>query len=289
MAASRLRDLLMRGSAALRQGGIETPELDAALLLGHLIGLDRATLYAHMLNEAPPGVPDAFDALIERRLRREPVAYLTGTKEFMGLAFTVNDAVLVPRPETELLVEWAQQWLDAHSGAARVVDVGTGSGSMAISLASTMPSVRIFASDISRKALAVARMNARQHNIAGRVACVCGDLISWLGRPVEMILANLPYLTDAQTNAADLRTEPRDALAGGGGDGFGLYRALIPQIPARLLPGGAFAFEIDPSQAEIAAALCDTTFPSAVIATHRDLAGLARFVTVETRLAKCTT
>ncbi len=285
MTAPRLRDLLTSGASWLRGAGIETPELDAALLLGCLIGLDRAALYAHIVDEAPPGVLAAFDALIERRLRREPVAYLTGMKEFMGLMFTVNDAVLVPRPETELLVEWAARWLGTRADRARIVDVGTGSGTIAVTLTSMMPSVHVVASDISQKALTVARMNARQHGVAGRVACVCGDLVSWLGQPVAMILANLPYLTDTQTNAADLRAEPRGALAGGGGDGFNLYRTLIPQVPARLLPGGAFAFEIDPSQAEIAVALCDATFSSAVIAVHHDLAGFARFITVETSLS----
>ncbi len=285
MTAPRLRDLLTSGASRLRGAGIETPELDAALLLGHLIGVDRAALYAHILDEAPPGVVVAFDALIERRLRREPVAYLTGAKEFMSLTFTVNDAVLVPRPETEWLVEWAARRLGTSTDRVRIVDVGTGSGAIAIALASMMPSVHVVASDISQEALTVARMNARQHGVAGRVACVCGDLVSWLGQPVAMILANLPYLTDAQTNAADLRAEPRDALAGGGEDGFCLYHSLIPQIPARLLPGGAFAFEIDPSQAEMATALCDATFSSAVIAVHHDLAGLARFVTVETSLS----
>jgi len=279
--APRLRDLMARGAAALRYGGIETPELDAALLLGHLIGLDRAALYARILDEVPPGVLAAFDTLIERRLRREPVAYLTGTKAFMGLTFTVNDAVLVPRPETELLVEWAARRLGTRTDSARIVEVGTGSGAIAVSLATMMPHARLFASDKSLKALSVARLNARQHGVVGRVACVCGDLVSWLGQPVEMILANLPYLTDKQANAADLRAEPRGALTGGGGDGFGLYRTLIPQVSARLLPGGVFAFEIDPSQVDIAVALCDATFPLAMIAVHCDLAGLARFITVE--------
>jgi len=283
--APRLRDLMARGAAALRYGGIETPELDAALLLGHLIGLDRAALYARILDEVSPGVLAAFDTLIERRLRREPVAYLTSTKAFMGLTFTVNDAVLVPRPETELLVEWAARRLGTRTDSARIVEVGTGSGAIAVSLATMMPHGRLFASDKSLKALSVARLNARQHGVVGRVACVCGDLISWLGQPVEMILANLPYLTDKQANAADLRAEPRGALTGGGRDGFGLYRTLIPQVPARLLPGGVFAFEIDPSQADIAVALCDATFPLAMIAVHCDLAGLARFITVETRFA----
>jgi release factor glutamine methyltransferase len=282
MPAPRLRDLLARGADLLRQRGIETPELDAALLLGHLLGRARASLYAHILDDAPPGISAAFDTLIERRLRGEPVAYLTGTKEFMGLAFAVNAAVLVPRPETELLVEWAARWLAARPNAVRVVDVGTGSGVIAVSLASIATHARVIASDISREALAVARSNARRQRVAGRVAFVCGDLLVWLGQPVAMILANLPYLTDAQTNAADLRAEPRGALAGGGGDGFALYRALIPQVSERLASGGAYAFEIDPSQSAIATACCAKMFPAASVIVHHDLAGLARFVTVET-------
>jgi release factor glutamine methyltransferase len=282
MTALRLRDLFTSGAARLRNAGIETPELDAALLLGYLLGLDRAALYGHMLDAAPTGVPDAFDALIERRLCREPVAYLTGTKEFMGLTFAVSPSVLVPRPETELLVEWAMQRVATRGGSTRVVDVGTGSGAIAVALTAMALSARLIASDISLEALAIARENAVRHGVEGRVAFVRGDLLSWLGQPVEMIVANLPYLTDAQTDDAGLRAEPRGALAGGGDDGFALYRALIPQVPARLTPGRAFAFEIDPAQAEIAAALCKTVFPMAAIAVHADLAGHARFVTVET-------
>ncbi len=266
----------------LRQGGIETPELDAALLLGHLLGFGRAALYTRLLDPAPPDVAPAFDALIERRLRLESVAYLIGKKEFMGLPFAVNPAVLVPRPETELLVEWAQRWLDAHPRPARVVDIGTGSGAIAVALASTRSQAHIFASDVSLKALFVARSNAQRNDVAERVAFVCGDLASWLGQPVEIILANLPYLTDAQTDAPDISMEPRDALVGGGGDGFDRYRILIPQVPTRLVAGGAFAFEIDPSQATIARALCEATFALASVAAHPDLAGLPRFVTVET-------
>ncbi len=273
---------MARGVARLRQSGIATPELDAALLLGHLLGLGRAALYTWLLDPAPPDVSLAFDALIERRLRLESVAYLIGQKEFMGLPFAVNHAVLVPRPETELLVEWAQRWLDAHTRPARVVDIGTGSGAIAVALASTRPQAHIFASDISLNALSVARSNAQRNHVVERVAFICGDLSSWLGQPVEIILANLPYLTDAQTDAPDISMEPHGALAGGGGDGFDLYRILIPQVPQRLVAGGAFAFEIDPSQATVARALCEATFASASVAVHLDLAGLSRFVTVET-------
>lgn len=281
MTSPRVRDLLMRGTARLREGGIETPALDAALLLGHLLGLDRAALYARMLDDVPSDLSAAFDALVARRLGHEPVAYLTGTKEFMGLPLTINAAVLVPRPETELLVEWGERWLGARQTRARVVDVGTGSGAIAVALASRVPHIRVVASDISLLALEVARDNARRYAVAGRVAFVRGDLLSWLGRSVDLILANLPYLTDAQAEASDLHMEPRAALAGEGADGFDLYRALIPQIALHLAPGGAFAFEIDPAQMVTAMTLCRESFPSASLAARHDLAGLARFVTVE--------
>lgn len=280
--APRVRDLLARGAVSLRHAEIDTPELDAAVLLAHLLGINRAALYARALDPVPVAVTDAYKALVDRRMRGAPVAYLTGTKEFMGLAFAVSPAVLVPRPETELLAGWAIAWLAARAGPTVAVDVGTGSGAVAVSIAKFSPNARVIASDISQEALTVARMNARKHAVAGDVRFVCGDLLRWLGRPVDLILANLPYLTDRQADAAELAAEPRNALAGGDADGFALYRALLPRAETRLTSGGAIAFEIDPLQATTAFALCQSIFPSARISMHRDLAGMARFVTVET-------
>lgn len=281
-AVPRVRDLLARGTASLRRAGIDTPELDAAVLLAHHLGTNRAALYARALDAVPPETDDAYTSLLERRARGVPVAYLTGTKEFMGLAFTVSPAVLVPRPETELLAEWAIAWLATRSNRATVVDVGTGSGAIAVSVATFAPAATVLASDISLSALRVARANASAHAVAHRLRFVCGDLLWWLAAPVDLIIANLPYLTDDQASAPELAAEPRTALAGGGTDGFARYRALLPQAKERLTSGGALAFEIDPLQAATATALCATIFPSARISVHRDLAGMARFVTVET-------
>ena len=190
---------------------------------------------------------------LAERARGVPVAYLTGAKEFMGLPFAVTPAVLVPRPETELLVEWALSWLATHPDRSTVVEVGTGSGAIAVSIAASgYQACEVVASDISREALSVARRNARMHGVTDRMHFVCGDLLAWLGRPVDLLLANLPYLTDEQADSPELVAEPRIALAGGDRDGFGLYRALLAQAVNRLTRGGALAFEIDPSQTDIA-------------------------------------
>jgi release factor glutamine methyltransferase len=281
-AAPRVRDLLARGAAQLRAAGSETPALDAAVLLAHLLGVNRATLYARALDPTPPEAHDAFAAILAQRARGVPVAYLAGTKEFMGLSFAVTPAVLVPRPETELLVEWAVAWLAANPDRTTVIEVGTGSGAIGVSIAKLTLSARVVATDISREALSVARQNAQTHEGIARIHFVCGDLLTWLGRPADLILANLPYLTDDQSNAPELTAEPRIALAGGDADGFGLYRALLTQAVDRLMPGGALAFEIDPSQAEIACRCCTADFPAGIVTVHPDLAGLARFVTVAT-------
>ena len=280
-APATLRALAARGATRLRAAGIASADLDAALLLAHLLGITRAALYARTADPPPEGVVAAFDALLTRRVAGEPVAYLIGHKEFFGREFAVSPAVLVPRPETELLVSWAIAWLRARLLPARVVDVGTGSGAIAVTVARAVPTARVVASDISLEALRVARGNARKQGIAARIGFVRGDLLAWLGQPADLVLANLPYLTDAQMDEPSIAAEPRLALDGGDADGLACYRRLIPQTAARLMPGGAFAFEIDPAQAATALLLCTAAFPAARVAVHNDLAGHARLVTVE--------
>lgn len=265
--------------AALRSEG-ETPDLDASVLLAHAAGLTRSALYARLPDAAPAAAASAYESLVAGREGGVPVAYIVGEREFLGLPFAVSPATLVPRPETELLVEWAVAWCAAHPQARLAVDVGTGSGAVAVGLAHLVPALTVIACDLSQEALGVAATNAARH-AGGRVRFVRGDLLAWLGRPVPLVLANLPYLTDRQSDSPELAAEPRLALAGGDGDGFALYRRLIPQAAARLAPGGAFAFEIDPAQAAVARETC-AAFPASVITVHRDYAALPRFVTVET-------
>jgi release factor glutamine methyltransferase len=266
---------LAEGRARLARAGADGAPLDAALLLGQVVGLDRAGLLARP--ERPVSEPEwtAFASLLARRAAGEPVAYLTGRREFFGLDFAVDARVLVPRPETEHLVELALAHLGAGPAEARLaVDVGTGSGAIAVSLAHARPALTVIASDVSRAALAVARRNAERHGVAGRVRLVGGSLLDWLGRPVDLIAANLPYLRPDQAHAG-IDHEPALALYAGP-DGFDLYRRLLDQTPPLLRPGGLLLAEIDPAQRDVALAEAARVAPDWPAAVHLDYAGNPR-------------
>lgn len=278
--ADSLRDASMRLQAA----GFESSRLDAEVLLRHLLGLDRAKFLANLRDPLPEGADDRLGSLLTRRCAGESVAYITGSKEFMGLSFSVGAGVLVPRPETELLVEWAQARLpDLRDGV--VVDVGTGSGAIILALAARAGSSRnasFVGCDRSPEALEFARRNRAQLGLDSTVHLVRGDLLAWLGRPARLVLANLPYLRPDQVDGnRDLIAEPRIALVSGA-DGLEAIRRVITQLTYSLAPGGAAILEIDPSQATAASALLSSRFPRSLVATIPDLAGLDRFVTVET-------
>lgn len=279
--APTLRDLLTAGRRRLEAAGDATAQLDAEVLLRHLLGLDRARLYARLPEPAPPGTAERYRALIERRAAGEPVAYITGHREFMGLDFLVDRRVLVPRPETEHLVEWALGWLRRRRGHRLVVDVGTGSGAIAVSLAvhAADPTIRIVGSDRALDALQVAAAN-RDRLAPGRVALVAGDLLTWCRPGIDLVLANLPYLRPDQAHAG-IAWEPQVALYSDG-TGFELYRRLLPQAAERLRRGGAVGCEIDPSQREVALATARAHFPGARIEVRPDLAGLDRYLLIET-------
>lgn len=276
-----LRQLLHDGRQQLEQAGDETARLDAEVLLRHLLSIDRATLYARLPDPAPPDTVERYRDLIARRAAGEPVAYITGHREFMGLDFLVDRRVLIPRPETEYLVEWALAWLRERGGDRLVVDVGTGSGAIAVSLAAHAddPALRVVGSDRSLDALRVAAIN-RDRLAPGRVALVAGDLLSWCRPGIDLVLANLPYLRPDQAHAG-IAWEPAVALYAGE-TGFGLYEQLLPQVAARLRTGGAVGCEIDPSQRAIAIATARSHFPTARITVRPDLAGLDRYLIIET-------
>jgi release factor glutamine methyltransferase len=268
---------LAAGRARLRGAGGETAGLDAALLLGHLLGWERERVLAHPEQPLDAGQAAAYAALLARREAGEPVAYLTGRREFMGLTFAVDARVLVPRPETELLVERALAYLRTlPPGPRQVVDVGTGSGAIAVSLAVALPALRVVASDIDAAALAVARGNIARHGVADRLWLVRGSLLDWLGRPVDLIAANLPYLRPDQAHAG-LAHEPAVALYAGA-DGFALLRRLLAQAPARLRPGGRLLAEIDPDQAALALTTAAQVAPGWPAAVHSDYAGRPRLL-----------
>ncbi|MGH2531061.1 MAG: peptide chain release factor N(5)-glutamine methyltransferase [Thermomicrobiales bacterium] len=280
----RVAEALAEAAGRLSGAGIETARLDAEVLLRHVLGIDRTGLFLRMREPLGEAALAAFDALIERRLTRMPVAYLTGTREFMGLSFAVGPGVLVPRLETESLVEWAARWLTERPEAT-VVDVGTGSGAIAVSLAATLATVRqgrVVAVDISPVALTYAARNRSAHLPSGRLHLVRGSLLSWCRGPVDLVLANLPYLRPDQIEAnPDLRAEPALALAGGP-DGLDLIAGLLSDAPRVLASKGALGLEVDPAHAARVADLARAAFPAASISVASDWAGLERFVLVET-------
>lgn len=217
------------GASLARRSG-DQAALEAEALLAFALRRDRAWLLAHPSTPLVPPARQRYQSLIRRRSAGQPVAYLTGEKEFFSLAFSVTRATLIPRPETEQLVERAL----AHIPPAAnwlVADVGTGSGCMAIALASHRPRLRLIATDRSAAALLVARRNARRHRVANRLSFRRGDLLAPIktGEPVSLILANLPYLKSPAAASSALRFEPRTALDGGR-DGLRLYRRSFQQL-----------------------------------------------------------
>lgn len=262
----------------LIESGSASPALDAEVLLAHVTGRDRAGLYRDWEKMLTPGEEAGYKTVIDGRRYGMPVAYLTGYKEFMSLNFAVNPFVLIPRPETELLVEAALQL--APLGAV-IVDVGTGSGAIAVSLAYFRPDVRVYATDQSPEAIETARLNAVRHGLGDRVKFYQGDLLAPLSRlnltgRVDLLTANLPYIAtgDIPFLPREVRLfEPLSALDGGI-DGMELYRRFIPDAVHILRPGGILLAEIGCDQREAVARLLQP--PLWEVAVRKDLAGRDR-------------
>ncbi|MDX1524005.1 MAG: peptide chain release factor N(5)-glutamine methyltransferase [Anaerolineae bacterium] len=276
---------LQEAAVRLTQAGCDTPQLDAELLLAHVLEQGRTWLYSYPQTPLTPDQLAGYWSLISRRERREPVAYLTGVKAFFGLDFLVNKHVLIPRPETELLVEVAiahcQRLLD-KSHHLSIVDIGTGSGCIAITLARHLPDVAVVAGDISPHALDVARQNACIHGVKDRVMGVNGDLLQPYSGPFDLIVSNPPYISEAelrQTPVEVQQYEPRQALWAGA-DGLSLIRKLFEQAQQKVSTKGAVLVEIGAGQGKQVEAVARRYFPGAEIKIHKDLAGLDRVVFV---------
>ncbi len=281
-----LGDALARATATLRAADVPTPGLDALLLLCHATALDKATVLAHPERSLEGSVAGSFETILRRRAAREPLAYLLGHREFFGRDFLVTPAVLVPRPETELLVELALDALDRSlpSGLA-ALDVGTGCGAVAVTLAAERPPLQLLATDRALDALALARQNAVRHHAERAVHLVAADLLAGLRGPFSLVVANLPYVPTAaidQLMPEVARAEPRLALDGGP-DGLVLIRRLIAQVRSRLAPGGLLLLEHGHDQGPPSRAAARGVFPHADVATFRDLAGHERVLRVECR------
>ena len=287
------RALLDEGAERLRSAGVETPRLDAELLLAHAIGVDRTAVIAH--GDAPVGVGAEanFLAFLDRRVGGEPVAYLRGFKEFHGIALGVDDRALIPRPETEILVDLAlREVMRGLTGAARtvepvrVIDVGTGSGAIAVAIAVGLrkkqvppDDVEMWGVDISVDALALARENAVGHAVGDRVAFELSDLLPpWsTARPWDVVVANLPYIRsgDLADLPADVGFEPTLALDGGE-DGLDVIGRLLDGLATGLASDGVALLEIGADQGESVVALVGERLPGWSCRVEVDLAGLPR-------------
>lgn len=268
-----------RADAARRLADVsDTPDLDAELLLREVLGVSRAGLFLRDPEPLTPADEQRYRDLVEHRLAGEPVAYILGRKGFRAIELFVDRRVLVPRPETEQLVELALAWLRRRPGPRRVIDVGTGSGAIALSLTAELGErrdVEIVATDVSSDALDVARLNRERLGLDERVRLVASDLLAGVDGRFDLILANLPYLRSDQRHPTTAHEPPSALFAGD--DGFDLYRAFFRQIPAVLARDGLVIAEIDPGQAEFGAAYAEaqTGLP---VRVERDAAGRQRLL-----------
>jgi release factor glutamine methyltransferase len=272
-----VRDQIGRARDAFVRAGVPSDEasLDAEVLARHVLGWDRARLLTEWHEDAPRSFEPAYASLISRRVAREPVALIVGHREFWGLEFYVSPAVLIPRPETELLVEQTVRGCGALRNP-RVVDVGTGSGCIAVAVARELPAARVLAIDRSAAALAVARRNVDRHAVASRVQLVRANLLDSVGGPVDVIVSNPPYiaLRDAATLQPEVaRFEPQEALFAGE-DGLEVLRVLSGTAKSRLAPNGRLIVEFGAGQSSAMRVIAEADGWTIEIA--QDLAGIPR-------------
>jgi release factor glutamine methyltransferase len=257
---------------------VEDAHLEAEVLLRHILGVSRAQLYADLQRESTHAETSRYRQLVERRLAGEPAAYITGHREFYRLDFAVDCRVLIPRPESELLVDKAVEM--AGRGASFFADIGTGSGALAISLAVNASHVNVYATDMSKGALQVALSNCRKHGVERVVHLLEGDLTAPLPEPVDVIMANLPYVMASELSLVNTSGfEPALALDGGR-DGLDQLRRMAERFEARLRPGGTLLLEIGQGQAEGAVQILRRQTPGAIMDITADLAGIPRVLAV---------
>lgn len=275
---------LVAATQRLEEAGSDTASLDAQVILAHILGKERAWLFAHYDQALSQEEAETFTDMVARRAAAEPVAYLVGHREFYGLDLVVDHRVLIPRPETELLVDAVLDHIESRANQqVRMVDVGTGSGAVAVAVAANCPSVQIYAIDLSTSALEVAAENVRRHDSRGQITLLQGDLLSPLPEPVDIIAANLPYITsrDYPNLMADVRDyEPRLALEAGP-EGLDLIERLLDQAPGHLYPGGVIFLEIGADQGQAVLKLVERLLPQARhIGLRQDYHGYDRLVVI---------
>ena len=285
-----LRTVIQETHRNLESAEIPDARLEAEVMVMDVMRMPRQAIFAEQESQVSPQQEEQLAAIVTRRLTREPLAYILNYREFYGVNLLVNPDVLIPRPETETMVEHAlfMALMGMESREIVIADVGTGTGAIAVNLAIHLPAARIYASDAYDATLDVAAYNVRMHNVADRVTLLKGDLLEPLPEPVDVIVANLPYLpTDRiPTLQPEIQWEPVAALDGGA-DGLDHIRRLLSQAAtahggegARLKPHGVILLEMDPEQFSEARSLASAAFPDAEITVEPDLAGMDRVLSI---------
>lgn len=264
--------------------GVSTPRLDAEVLLSHVLGKERIYLYVSFDQPLQAEELAAFREMVKRRAKRVPVAYILGEKEFMGLDFMVTPDVLVPRPDTEILVEAVINRMQGKEHP-NIADIGTGSGAIIVAVLKNCPEALGSAVDISAAALRIARQNAARHGVEERLAFYCGDLYAPLaGSCFDVIVSNPPYIPEAEIACLqpEVLTEPRNALAGGQ-DGLGFYRRLLTQGAMLLNQGGFLALEVGYDQAAAVQAIGEKVGAFAPAERIKDYGDIERVIIFKKR------
>ena len=280
-----LREELRLAEEALGSHHIADTRLEAEFLLMHTLGIGKAEMYVRMEDPLPPAISEEFRCLVKRRCGHEPTAYILQNCQFYGIDLFIDPRALIPRPESELLVEEGMRFAGRHfpsSASCTIADVGTGSGAIAIALALQLPGAEIFAIDISATALEIARINCEQYQVTHRVHLLHGNMLQPIPKRVNAIIANLPYVTDSDLEELipEIKDfEPRAALAGGP-DGLDKIRQLLPHAVQQLLPGGMVLLEIGYGQAGAVTSMASSHFPEAKIDVFSDLGGISRVVKI---------
>jgi release factor glutamine methyltransferase len=280
-----LGDALQSATQTLLRKGIDDASAEAEILLGHVLGMSKTQLYTEPEKALTSTEISQLWSLIQRRLNHEPAAYILGHCEFYGIDLLLDCHTFIPRPETELLVEQAVELAHRISQPGKgitIADVGTGCGAIAVSLAMALPQAQIYATDISARALQVAEMNCQRHAVSSHVELLQGNLLEPLSQPVDMIVANLPYIKDCEFKDLSpeiIDFEPTSALAGGL-DGLDEIQRMLEQMPGKLSREGSFLLEIGQGQGRVVTSLIKGQFQQANIELISDLGGIERVAKV---------
>jgi release factor glutamine methyltransferase len=259
----------------------DSPSLDSWVLLAYLLEKPKSWVIAHPEYRPNPREMERLGSKVRRLDRGEPLPYVLGVWEFFGLKLKLTPEVLIPRPETELLVELAQDWLRERPHRSLAADIGTGSGCIAIALAKAVPDLRLFAADISSGALKIARQNIKEHGLSERVSLLQADLLDPVHNRFDLICANLPYIPTQRLRRLEVyRYEPTTALDGGE-DGLDVIHRLIESAQTYLKPGGLVLLEIEADQGRRICHAAEQNFPSAVVRLITDIAGRDRIVAIQ--------